>query len=196
VNHIKMLCLVLVVFPAQALGSTVLALPEGDLARRADAIVFGRVLTTRVLVSTTSAQMATEAELQVYDSIKGPAAGDVIRVQVPGGTANGIRQVVPGSPDLRAGQMFVGFLSRHDSIHYTPWGMGYGLLQVVPDPAAGLVVTRELGDVGLMGPNGALEDPLAAPPTPLRNYLARIRGHLQVVDPPALPGPGGTGVTQ
>lgn len=184
--------------PSVGRGSTVLALPEGDLARRVDSIVFGRVLATRTLVSVTSAHMATEAELQVYVTVKGGTApGDVIRVQVPGGEANGIRQVVPGSPELRAGQMFVAFLSRHESTVYTPWGMGYGLLPVRPDATGALVVARELHDVSFMGPNGLLEDPLAGPPVGLDAYLARLRRHLEPtpVDPPGGGVGPGSGVT-
>jgi len=74
----------LALLPATASAATIVALAEPELSRRSDAIVSGRSSASRTLVNERG-QVLTRAELQIYRTVKGPAAGQVITLQVPGG---------------------------------------------------------------------------------------------------------------
>jgi len=172
-----------------ALASAVIALPQGELARRVDTIAFGRIIGTRTLVGQ-GGQVATEADFQIYRALKGAAAGEVIRIQVPGGEAGGFTHDVPGSPKLRAGQMWVGFLTRHSEATrtHTPWGMAYGLLPVRRDLRGTFWVKTDTEGLVFAGPGQQPDDPLLVfDDTKLDEFFARISLHLQpgtVVPPP------------
>ncbi len=179
----------LLLLPQAALASAVIALPEGELSRRVDTIAFGRIISVRTLVGQ-SGQVATEADFQVYRSLKGAAAGEVIRIQVPGGENQGLTHDVPGSPKLRAGQMWVGFLTRHSDVTrtHTPWGMAYGLLPVRRDGSGGFWVKTDTEGLVFAGPGQQPNDPLLVfDDTKLDEFFARIQLYLQpgtVVSPP------------
>lgn len=179
----------ILLLPQAALASAVIALPEGELSRRVDTIVFGRIISIRTLVSQ-SGQVATEADFQIYRSLKGAAPGEVIRIQVPGGENRGLTYDVPGSPKLRAGQMWVGFLTRNEEVTrtHTPWGMAYGLLPVRRDLRGGFWVKTDTEGLVFAGPGGQPDDPLLVfNDTKLDDFFARIRLHLEpgsVVPPP------------
>ena len=180
-----------VALPAWVAASTVIALPEAELTQRADAIVFGRVVSARTLVSSRNITV-TEAELQVYDAVKGPSAGAIIKIQMPGGQANGLVYSIAGAPTLVTGQMWVGFLTAHGSQTYTAWGMGYGLLPVRQAASGELRVfgsSREKpATVGSVAPPSG--STLTFDDLPLADFLARLRGHLLPATPgtPTLPG--------
>ncbi len=179
----------LLLLPQVALASAVIALPEGELSRRVDTIAFGRIISIRTLVSR-SGQVATEADFQVYRSLKGAAPGEVIRIQVPGGINGALTHDVPGSPKLRAGQMWVGFLTRHSEVTrtHTPWGMAYGLLPVRRDARGGFWVKSDTEGLVFAGPGQQPDDPLLFfDDTKLDEFFARIQLHLQagvIVPPP------------
>lgn len=173
-----------------ALATTIRAVPEPQLTREADAVVFGRIITTRVIVPE-KGPVSTEADLQIYDRVKGPAVGELIRVRVPGGQVGGLVQQVSGAPTLLPGQMWVGFLSRAEGGFYRPWGLGYGLIPARMVEGT-IYVGRDTYDANVITePNTSVEDMLRIPPTPLQAYMERLRGHLppHVVDP--TPGEGG-----
>jgi hypothetical protein len=165
-------------------ASTIFALPERELTQQADAVVFGVVISTRVLGN--ERYISTEADIQVYESVKGPPRGSLVKVQMPGGVWNGLFASVPGSVTLKEGQMWIGFLNHHEGVTYTAWGMGFGMLPVHRAPRGGLVVGRNGYDAMVAAPEGAnVEGMLHLADTPLNEYLARLRGHLREggVDP-------------
>lgn len=186
-------------WPSLAFATTILALGERDLTLRADAVVFGTVITTRTVVAPSRGQIATEADFQAYRIVKGSlAAGDVIRLQVPGGTANGIIQVVPGSPRLQPGQLFVAFLNGHGKDIFTPWGMSYGLLPVTRDAAGEMVVNSRSEGLHPVMPAGAppADRVLAITNEPLEQLLARLAYHLEASGGFATELPDGQGVAK
>jgi hypothetical protein len=174
--------------PVVTSASTVYAPPKDELARRADAVVFGRVVTTRTLVSTTGVAV-TAATFQVYDAVKGIEPGEVITVQMPGGESDGKVWKVAGAPRLAAGQMWLAFLNRHAEGVYTAWGMGYGLVPVRKSIAGELRVDNQRDVPALAGPapeaSGAT---LRFDDASLADVLRDLRGLVE--DGPRLPSVG------
>jgi hypothetical protein len=163
-----------------AAGSTVVALPEGELTQEADAVIFGKVLFLRTLVGS-NGHRATEATLQVYDGVKGAKPGDLLRIQSPGGQANGLRTVVSGATIFEKGQLWLAFLNHHRDNLYTSWGLSYGMLPVKEDTKGKFWVSSDHAGLTLsMTPSSALEPralDLRGEALPL--VLRRLRDHLR-----------------
>ncbi len=184
--------IILCLCPSLAMATTILTLGERELTLRADAVVFGRIITTRTLVSRSHQQIATEADFQIYRVVKAGqicVEGEVIQIQVPGGEANGLTQRVAGSPQLAPGQMFVAFLNGHGQRTFTPWGLSYGLLPVRQNAPGELLVSSQTD--GLQPEMSTGEPPadrmLQITNEPLEQVLTRLERHLGYTAPADLP---------
>ena len=71
--------LVMVLAPVGVHAATVLGVGEAELARRADVVAFGAVISAEVLVEPEWG-VYTRARVEVYDGFKGAARGDVLTV--------------------------------------------------------------------------------------------------------------------
>ena len=115
------LCLAAWVAPLP--GATLRQLSLGDLIQKSSDIV-------RVTVVGSSGEFRgkviyTHWKLQVTERWKGSAQASM-EVLVPGGSAAGFHQSVPGAPQLVAGQDYLLFLwtSKSGAIYLTGWGQG------------------------------------------------------------------------
>jgi len=124
--------------PAEA--TTLQQLSLGELAQKATAIVRARVTgSVEVLRGTdvyTVYQLETIETVKVQNGIK-PAD-----VAVPGGVAQGLRQVVAGAPVLHAGREYVLFLWTSRSGLTQLMGMSQGLFAVERTTTGDLIATR------------------------------------------------------
>ena len=187
--------LALVLFaPAIGSATTIVALPEAALSQRADAIVFGAVVDTRVEVNDRG-QVSTVARFQIYQSVKGAGVGEVIELRVPGGRLpNGLVAEAYGSPKLVAGKMHFGFFEQRNGV-YLPMGLSYGLLEARRDVAGVIHVWRDTGGLAMLTPTGGAVDPATTrlADVPLAQLVARSRGHLgrdATIGPEQFTGPG------
>jgi len=88
-------------------------------------------------------------------------------VAVPGGVAGGLRQIVPGVPQLRAGQEYVLFLWTSRSGLTQLMGMSQGLFTVERTTAGDIIVTRAAaGEQMLDGAGRAVRDEALSMPWP------------------------------
>src|ERR1700691_5338728 len=102
--------LCLAVWLAPAWGATLELLSLNDLISKSTTIVQAQV--TASSASYTGTVIYTHYKVSVLAQWKGPTQS-AIDVMVPGGTANGMRQTVPGVPQLVTGQQYVLFLWRY-----------------------------------------------------------------------------------
>jgi hypothetical protein len=116
-----LLCLAAWVAPLP--GATLRQLSLDDLIQKSSDIV-------RVKVMSSSGEFRGKAiythwKLQVTERWKGSDQAS-IDVLVPGGSAAGFHQSVPGAPQLMAGQEYLLFLwtSKSGAIYLTGWGQG------------------------------------------------------------------------
>ena len=109
-----------------ASATTLVQLTMNQMTQQATAIV--RATVTGSTTSRTGSTIYTHYALQVTETLKGTAPGEVA---LPGGVANGLRQSFPGVPQLRTGAEYVLFLWQSPStgiIHIV--GLSQGLFQV------------------------------------------------------------------
>jgi hypothetical protein len=165
--------------PALALGSTIVALDEQSLSRRSDAIVFGTIVSTRTEVNDKQ-QVSTRAELQIYRSVRGPKAGELVTLYVPGGKLpSGLIADVPGAPKLAPGQLVFGFLE-NSPVGFRPLGLSYGLLAVHKAANGSYRASRDVSGLAMLGPGGAEVPPdvYRLEDVPLDELIARVTRHI------------------
>ena len=144
-----------------------------ELAREADVIARGRVARTESHVSSDGLRLYTVVTLEVSESWKGDA-GKTVQIQVPGGSRDGIAQIVQGAPQFRAGEDVVVFLRdrarRVDAAKARPLqvvAMAQGKYEVALDEAGVEVAAPDLRGVELVQPDGG-EARQALRPAPVR----------------------------
>jgi hypothetical protein len=101
------IALFMAVCHAPARGATLELLSLNDLISKSTTIVQAQV--TASSAAYTGTVIYTHYKVSVLAQWKGPTQS-AIDVMVPGGTANGMRQTVPGVPQLVTGQKYVLFL--------------------------------------------------------------------------------------
>lgn len=99
-------------------GTTLQQLSLNDMILKSTAIVRGRVQLTGCTFR--GSNIYTQYTVQVIELWKGPSATQ-IKFAVPGGSANGLRQTIAGSPNLTNGQEYVLYL----------WTSRTGLTQII-----------------------------------------------------------------
>jgi len=130
-----------------------------QLAERSTLIVSGRVGPVAARWGPRGRRIYRHALVTVEQTHGGRASGTLpgktLQVVLPGGTLDGIGQLVPGSPELVPGTEVVLFLERvrHG---YTPVGLGLGVFRVErsPLPERPAVAVRDLSDLSFVPPRG------------------------------------------
>ena len=120
-------------------GATLERLTLDDLIAKSTAIVQGKV--TSSYASFHGPIIYTHYEVQVSEQLKG-TSGPSLDLVVPGGTANNLRQIYSGAPQLNLGGEFVLFLWTGPSGLTQIMGLTQGLFRLSPGDSSGVVVTR------------------------------------------------------
>ena len=161
---------ILLFFALPAQASTVVGVSEAELLSRSAVVGFGTVLNTTPYTNERG-QVFTRAQVQVHEAVKGLQVGQVITVEVPGGTAaNGLVAHSTGVPGLVPGQMLFGFwVASSDAKIFRPLGLSYGQLKVRQDGRGRLYAKRDTTDLQVLNRSlSDAEEPLAA-------LVARLR---------------------
>lgn len=120
-------------------GATLQLLSLNDLIAKSTAIVQGQVTGSSAAYS--GSVIYTHYKVGVVQQWKG-AAQSTMDVLVPGGTANGIRQTYPGTPQLKAGQQYLLFLWT-SSAHLTyTLGFTQGVFNLLQDASGNLTAVQ------------------------------------------------------
>ena len=132
--------LCLAVWLAPVWGATLELLSLNDLISKSTTIVQAQV--TGSSASYSGTVIYTHYKVSVLAQSKGPTQS-TIDVQVPGGTANGIRQTYPGVPQLITGQQYVLFLWTSSKGATYPMGFTQGVFNLLQD-ASGNVTAGQM----------------------------------------------------
>jgi len=130
------LCLTIVAVPV-ARASVVVPLTLPQLVEAADVIADGEVLAVHVAAD--RGHIERIVTIRVADAWKGEA-GDVLHLRLPGGELGLTREVVPGAPEVQAGDRLVWFLTRDPRGALVVVGLHQGAVRVVPSPAGRAMV--------------------------------------------------------
>jgi hypothetical protein len=132
--------------PAKA---TVVVVPEmPELVSKVDVIVHAKVLAQTFAQE--GGRVWTHTTLQVVDGLKGAKLGDTLVVHQLGGRMGDRQMWIPGAHKFAVGEelMFFGMRwAKGGADAVIPFGVGYGLFDVVADEAGRLVVREIVGDV-------------------------------------------------
>ena len=141
--------------PAEA--TTLQQLSLGEMTQKATAIVRAKVTGSIEVLRGTD--VYTVYHLETLETVKTPNGIRPTDVAVPGGVAEGLRQVVAGAPELHAGQEYVLFLWTSRSGLTQLMGMSQGLFTVERTPAGDVIATRAAaGEQILDGAGRAVRD--------------------------------------
>jgi hypothetical protein len=123
VRRISLLLLCLYPWVAPLPGATLERLSLDELIRKSTGIVRARVVGSNAEFR--GSEIYTHWKVQVVERWKG-ATQSAIEVLVPGGSARGFHQSVPGAPVLVAGREYLLFLwtSRSGATYITGWSQG------------------------------------------------------------------------
>ncbi len=139
--------------PSAAHATIVIAMPEAELVRAADAIFVGTVLEVAAHLDE-GGRIMTQAHIQVTRAVRGVKRNAVVTLEYPGGRlANGLAAFVDGTPKLAVGDRVFGFAERHAAT-LRPLGLRYGVLRVHGDGRGDEFVTRDTDGLVLVDRTG------------------------------------------
>jgi nitrous oxidase accessory protein NosD len=168
----RLIALILtILLPCSAFATTVVALDDAELAARADTIVVGHITAVRTVVYP-GGHVATDATLEVQDSLKGAPEGSTLTVEVPGGVVGGVVFEAVGAPPLIVGSLVFGYFETSGAV-VRPLGLSYGLYRVWGTDWS---VHRDLRGLALVTHRGAPVSGLEPVTSlPLTTLLERVR---------------------
>lgn len=133
------LALCLALWLAPVWGATLELLSVNDLISQSTLILQGKV--TGSTASYSGATIYTHYKISVLQQWKG-GSQTALEVLVPGGTANGTRQIVPGAPQLNAGQQYLLFLwTNNKGITFT-LGFTQGVFNLLKDNSGNVTASQ------------------------------------------------------
>jgi hypothetical protein len=159
--------------------ATLEQLSMSDMIAKSTAIVRARVVSSYAAMS--GPVIYTHYQLQVSERYKGTALATV-DLAIPGGVANGIRQVWSGAPQLDKGADCVFFLWTGKSGLTQVMGLSQGLFTVAQDGSTDPALTRTASHETMLDHNTgrAVQDrTLAMPLSGLKAQIAAVQGTAQ-----------------
>jgi hypothetical protein len=148
----RSVCLV-IGFGALASATTLQRLSLADMISKSTAIVHAKA--TGSYTAVRNGDIYTYYQLQVSQTLKpaGPPT-QALQVAVPGGAAQGIRQMVPGAPNISIGVDYVLFLWTSRSGLTQVIGLSQGLFRMTSDPAGNAIIVRPASTEPMLDANG------------------------------------------
>jgi len=144
------LTLALTLTPSMLSASIVVPATLDELSTEADLVVHGRVAGVETRQAPETRRVERVVTIDVLRSLKGSAEGHVF-VVLPGGTYGRYRTIVPGVPELTAGEEVVLFLRTSAAGVPQLVGLSQGLLRVRLDASGQRLVLAPV-DAGRDGP--------------------------------------------
>jgi hypothetical protein len=135
------------------MGATTLEkLSMADMIQQSTAIVRAKV--TGSYTTLRGREIYSHYQLQVTENLKG--SSQITDVAIPGGAAQGMRQMVAGAPALTLGQEYVVFLWTGKSGLTQVMGLSQGLFTVLQNAAGDAVLVRPAAMVTMVDAGGKI----------------------------------------
>jgi len=127
------------VLGARADAITVVPMTFEQLVEAATTVVYARVADVRGQWTADRRSIDSVVTLEALRYLKGESGTSVL-MRLPGGTAGGVINVMPGAPVVREGELLVVFLQQRGPAVVGPLGLGQGLFRVVRDVRSGAML--------------------------------------------------------
>ncbi len=167
----------LVTLTGAAWATSLQQLSMDDLVQKSTGIVRATVLSSHA--NYVGRTIYTYYTVQVLEDLKnsGQPAAKQIDVAVPGGASKGLRQVVPGAPNLAIGQEYVIFLWTSKTGLTQVIGLSQGLFTEQSGESANPTLTRPAAEATMMDKSGSViqDQPVTMK---LSDMRARVRASL------------------
>lgn len=157
-----------------AWATTLQVLTTDQMIQQSTAIVHVKVSGSSAMLR--GRNIYTVYALNVIETLKSGPNGALNSVAVPGGTLNGIRQMVAGAPALITGQEYVIFLWTSPSGLTQIIGLSQGLFGVTQDSSGNTVLVRPAASGLVVNQSGA-----AVPASAVTMTLAALQAEIQKV---------------
>ena len=139
---------------APARATTLERLSLGDMIAKSTSIVHAKV--TSSYSALVGADIYTYYQLEVSEVLKlSGQSAQSLQVAVPGGTAKGWRQLVPGAPAIKIGGDYVLFLWTSRSGLTQVIGLSQGLFRMTQDSTGNAILVRPVSSAPMVDKNGA-----------------------------------------
>ena len=136
----------LVAAQAAVPGTVVDVPPLEQMVHRSDLVVHV-VVRDREFMKDSDGRVYTRTTMEVVDGIKGKKAGDTFVVSQLGGLYEGRQSWISGAHKFQIGEECVFFGSHWRDGLVIPYGIGFGIFDVVDDGTGRRVIKEAVGDV-------------------------------------------------
>lgn len=176
------LAALLLIVSAPAGASMMLPMTVEDLSRRSDLVAKGRVIETESRRSEDGGRIYTVVTFELDEAWKGKGS-ERVEIHVPGGSLDGITQLVTGAPRFVEGEDAVVFLRELAPAPEAKGppevgvvGMAQGKLEIQPDASGKMLAVQRLEGLELV--DRKTHEPVPPPlrePIPLEALKARVQ---------------------
>jgi hypothetical protein len=158
---------------SQAGATTLQQLSMDDMIRKSTAIVRAKVVDSRAAFR--GQDIYTYYKLQVLEGLTSGA--QQLEVAVPGGSAKGMRQMVPGAPTLNVGSEYVIFLWTSRSGLTQVIGLSQGLFTVSKNAAGDTMLVRPAATELMLDKSGheVQDEPVSLHLNAVRSQIRKTR---------------------
>jgi hypothetical protein len=140
-------------FPLALHAATFVVPEDGEMVRRADAIVVGTPVSSFVQVASYGG-LETVTEFEVSEAIKGPIGTGRVQVHEPGGELNGQVREIFGAPKFKLGTETILFLTMTPQGTWSATDLVLGKFQHAKSVKGADVMIREESEIIGFEPNG------------------------------------------
>jgi hypothetical protein len=157
-KQIAMLLLLCAFFAPRMESATLTRLDLDDLTEKSSAVVYGKVVSSRVEWNADRTMIFTVYTV-VADQYMKSALGPIFELHEPGGAIDGLRLTVPGVPTFSVGQEAVMFVWTDSHGKHQVTGFQQGSFPVSTDPQTGAKTVERVVRLGSVRTASAVAPP-------------------------------------
>ncbi len=156
-------------------ATTLERLTVEEMSQQSTAVIRARVTGSRT--ASRGTDIYTYFQLQILETWKSSGRA-ITEVAVPGGVANGVRQIATGAPDLKIGQEYVLFLWTSRAGLTQIIGLSQGVFRISADDSGAVLAQRPAATELMLDRSGSpvTDSPISIQARDLRARVVRALG--------------------
>ena len=166
-------------FASPVVALTVVNLSEEQMAKNADMIIIGRILSAYAQRDPVDQDVYTYIKVLVNDHLKGTNRTHRITIKMPGGVIGGEISIIPGAADFYRNEEVLLFVEKRADGELTTLGLSLGKYGIYRDPESGRkIVLRQFNGTGRYFSSPRAEE-IKDIALPEKVYLNEFRSRIQ-----------------